>query len=136
VVRNLLASGCRRRDKLITDATSCRVDHDALAADDWQAGLVDLALAADMCGGVSATGRWRVDFPVLGEISDVETLAVGRRIRELRRLRKQYGHGRWRKRKGCSGTMLGRLINASSRRTQCLIGSTQSAQCFSDSLSG
>jgi hypothetical protein len=44
-----------------------------------------------------------VDFSVLGEISDVETFAVGRQNRELRRLRKQYGHGRWRKRKGPGG---------------------------------
>jgi len=41
-----------------------------------------------------------VDFSVLGEITDIETFAVGREIRELRRLRKQYGRGRRRKRKG------------------------------------
>ena len=47
-----------------------------------------------------------MDFSVLGEISDVETFAVGRQIRELRRLRKQYGHGRWRKRKGVARVLL------------------------------
>ena len=47
-----------------------------------------------------------MDFSVLGEISDVETFAVGRQIRELRRLRKQYGHGRWRKRKGVARVRL------------------------------
>jgi hypothetical protein len=37
---------------------------------------------------------------IVGRIYDVETIAVGTSIRELRRLRKQYGDGRWRKRKG------------------------------------
>ena len=41
-----------------------------------------------------------MDFTVIGEIEDIETFAIGRRIRELRRLRKKYGSGRWRKRKG------------------------------------
>ena len=39
-------------------------------------------------------------FTVIGEIEDIETFALGRGIRELRRLRKKYGSGRWRKRKG------------------------------------
>ncbi len=39
-------------------------------------------------------------FEVVGEITAVETFAVGGAIRELRRLRKAYGPGRWRKRKG------------------------------------
>jgi len=37
---------------------------------------------------------------LLSEISDVETIAVGRRIRDLRRLRRDYCEGRWRKLKG------------------------------------
>jgi hypothetical protein len=41
-----------------------------------------------------------VGFTVIGEIEDIETFALGRGIRELRRLRKKYGSGRWRKRKG------------------------------------
>lgn len=41
-----------------------------------------------------------MDFTVIGEIENVETFAVGRDIRELRRLRRTYGPGRWRKRKG------------------------------------
>lgn len=41
-----------------------------------------------------------MDFRILGSICGVETLAVGGAIRELRRLRRVYGHGRWRKRKG------------------------------------
>jgi hypothetical protein len=41
-----------------------------------------------------------VFFEVLGEIAGVATFAVGNSIRELHRLRKLYGPGRWRKRKG------------------------------------
>lgn len=41
-----------------------------------------------------------MDFKVEGEITDVETFATGRSIRELPRLNKIYGKGRWRKRKG------------------------------------
>ena len=37
---------------------------------------------------------------VVGEIRAPETIAVGRHIRVLAQLRKQYGAARWRKRKG------------------------------------
>lgn len=39
-------------------------------------------------------------FEVLGTLVDVETIATGHEIRELRRLQKAYGRGRRRKRKG------------------------------------
>ena len=39
-------------------------------------------------------------FDIIGEIAHVETFAVGSSIREIGRLRKIYGRGRWRKRKG------------------------------------
>ncbi len=39
-------------------------------------------------------------FRILGAITDVETIATGAGIRELTRLRRRYGRGRWRKRKG------------------------------------
>lgn len=39
-------------------------------------------------------------FDILGEITHVETIAAGTSIRELPRLEKQYGSGRWRKMKG------------------------------------
>ncbi|MFN0038656.1 MAG: hypothetical protein ACKVP2_04005 [Burkholderiales bacterium] len=39
-------------------------------------------------------------FTILGEITHVETFAAGSAIREIARLRKFYGRGRWRKRKG------------------------------------
>jgi hypothetical protein len=39
-------------------------------------------------------------FAILGDIADVETIATGFGIMEIARLRKLYGRGRWRKRKG------------------------------------
>ena len=39
-------------------------------------------------------------FTIRGEISEVEVVAVGASIRELPRLRKIHGPGRWRKLKG------------------------------------
>ena len=41
-----------------------------------------------------------MDFEILDEISDAETIAIGGRIRELKRLTRAYGAARWRKRKG------------------------------------
>jgi hypothetical protein len=41
-----------------------------------------------------------MSFEILGEISNVETFATGSGIREIARLRRVYGPGRWRKRKG------------------------------------
>ena len=41
-----------------------------------------------------------MDFDVIGEITDIETIASGSAIREVKRLRKAYGEGRWRKLKG------------------------------------
>jgi len=41
-----------------------------------------------------------VDFEIVGDISETETIATGRIIRELPRLRRLYGKGRWRKMKG------------------------------------
>ena len=38
-------------------------------------------------------------FEIVGAILQLETIAVGRGIRELKRLEKMYGKGRWRKRK-------------------------------------
>jgi hypothetical protein len=39
-------------------------------------------------------------FDIISDITDIETIAINRGFRELPRLRKQYGVGRWRKRKG------------------------------------
>jgi hypothetical protein len=40
------------------------------------------------------------DFEILGEVSEVEPMAIGTGIRDLARLRRLYGKGRWRKMKG------------------------------------
>jgi len=45
-------------------------------------------------------------FDILGEISDIETFATGSGIREIARLRRIYGRGRWRKRKGIARVRL------------------------------
>jgi hypothetical protein len=39
-------------------------------------------------------------FQIIGEISQIETIATAYGIREIARLRRLYGAGRWRKRKG------------------------------------
>jgi hypothetical protein len=45
-------------------------------------------------------------FEILGDISDIETFATGSGIREIARLRRIYGRGRWRKRKGVARVRL------------------------------
>ena len=45
-------------------------------------------------------------FKIIGRISDVETIASGKGIRERRRLRKLYGGQRWRKLKGTAAVKL------------------------------
>jgi hypothetical protein len=39
-------------------------------------------------------------FELIGKITDIEIIAVGSAIRDIARLRKIYGVGRWRKLKG------------------------------------
>ena len=39
-------------------------------------------------------------FEITGDITDIEIIAKGKSIRELKRLNKVYGKGRWRKLKG------------------------------------
>ena len=39
-------------------------------------------------------------FEIVGQITHVETFATSSSIREIGRLRRLYGKGRWRKRKG------------------------------------
>jgi hypothetical protein len=45
-------------------------------------------------------------FEILSEISGIETFASGTGIRENARLRRVYGRGRWRKRKGIARVRL------------------------------
>jgi len=54
-------------------------------------------------------------FEIRRDVTDVETFAIGSAIRELARLRKLYGMGRWRKRKGAATV---ELPNGTIRRAE------------------
>jgi hypothetical protein len=45
-------------------------------------------------------------FEIINQIKIVETIAVGGNIRDIMRIRKQYGVGRWRKMKGVADVRL------------------------------
>ncbi len=47
-------------------------------------------------------------FEIVGEMTDIETIAVGNAIRDVARLQESYGVGRWRKLKGIATV---RLVN-------------------------
>lgn len=47
-----------------------------------------------------------MDFEILSEIAEIETIAAGSSIRELTRLQRRYGVGRWRKLKGVATILL------------------------------
>lgn len=47
-----------------------------------------------------------IEFEVVGEVSEIQTIAVGPSVRDRARLRKQYGVGRWRKLKGIANVRL------------------------------
>lgn len=47
-----------------------------------------------------------VDFEILGDIVQIETMATRTSIRELARLEKLYGRARWRKMKGVADVRL------------------------------
>jgi len=48
-----------------------------------------------------------VVFAIIGDINDIEIIASGGGIRDIMRLQKQYGPGRWRKLKGVATVRLG-----------------------------
>lgn len=45
-------------------------------------------------------------FEIISTITEIETIAINQGIREVVRLRKFYGRGRWRKRKGIATILL------------------------------
>jgi len=45
-------------------------------------------------------------FEIISEITDILTFATGRNIRELSRLNRTFGQGRWKKRKGNASVRL------------------------------
>lgn len=56
-----------------------------------------------------------MNFEIIGKITDIETIAVGSSIRDIKRLRRQYGRGRWRKMKGMA---MIRLANGRIRQAE------------------
>jgi hypothetical protein len=52
---------------------------------------------------------------IVGQITDIETIAVGSRIREIKDLRREFGAGRWRKLKGIANV---RLLNDKIRKAE------------------
>ncbi len=47
-----------------------------------------------------------IEFEIVSEISEVETIATGQGVHGRARLRKRYGRGRWRKVKGIAKVRL------------------------------
>ena len=47
-----------------------------------------------------------MDFEIVGEVTNVETIGAGPSVRDRARLRKQYGGGRWRKMEGVARVRL------------------------------
>lgn len=45
-------------------------------------------------------------FEIIGQISEIKTIAIGTSIREIKILREQFGRGRWRKLKGIAQVKL------------------------------
>ena len=54
-------------------------------------------------------------FEIVSDITDIEVIAVGKSIRDLERIREQYGDGRWRKMKGIA---IIQLSNGSVRKAE------------------
>jgi len=52
---------------------------------------------------------------IVGDITDIETIATGRGIRRLKHLRKRYGGRHWRKLKGIA---MVRVVTGSARRAE------------------
>jgi hypothetical protein len=54
-------------------------------------------------------------FEIISDIEETETIAIGGNIRDIMRIRKQFGPGRWRKLKGVA---MVRLTNGSIRKAE------------------
>jgi len=54
-------------------------------------------------------------FEIISDINEIQTIATGKSIRDIKRLKKQYGEGRWRKMKGIA---LIRLSNGWVRKAE------------------
>ena len=47
-----------------------------------------------------------MNFEIISEITEIEVIAIGQGIRDLPRLRRKFGRGRWRKLKGVAKVQL------------------------------
>jgi hypothetical protein len=47
-----------------------------------------------------------MDFEIIGELTEIVTIASGTGVRDRARLKRAYGPGRWRKRKGIASVRL------------------------------
>jgi hypothetical protein len=47
-----------------------------------------------------------MNFEIISEVTEIEAIAVGSSIRDVARLRRMYGKGRWRKLKGVAKVRL------------------------------
>ena len=56
-----------------------------------------------------------IKFKIVGKINEVEIIAAGKSIRDLARLRREYGKGRWRKLKGVATVQ---LVSGTIRRAE------------------
>ena len=54
-------------------------------------------------------------FEVIGDIGQIEIIGAGKSIRDLNRLKRQHGAGRWRKLKGIATV---RLLDGKIRRAE------------------
>ena len=45
-------------------------------------------------------------FEIIGDIEEIETIATGGKIRDIMRIQRQYGPGKWRKLKGLAKVRL------------------------------
>lgn len=52
---------------------------------------------------------------IVGPITDIQTIAAGPAVRQISRLRRQYGRGRWRKLKGIA---MVRIASGALRRAE------------------
>ncbi len=56
-----------------------------------------------------------IHFEIIGNIDRIEVIAVGNSIKDIGRLQKQYGAGRWRKLKGIATV---RLLDGTKRKAE------------------
>ena len=72
-------------------------------------------MAQTLAGQVSLRYRSEMDFDLVSELTEIETIAVNVSIRERDDLKTRYGGRRWRKLKGVA---MVRLVNGNIRKAE------------------